>query len=254
MRRGERMKTIFLSDQGKVRPHNEDSVGIFKNRSGTILAIVADGMGGHKAGDIASSMTITHFETVWAQTNLFSVPEDAEKWLKEQITIINTILYEHSLSNQDCQGMGTTIVVSISTENFTTIAHIGDSRGYILNNNGFQQITVDHSYVNELVRSGQISKLEAENHPRKNVLMRALGTEKTVEIDIKTIILEKHDILMLCSDGLSNKVQESELSEILREDLPLEKRAEKLVLLANDRGGEDNITLAIVEYMDEESR
>ena len=109
----------------------------------------------------------------------------------------------------ECEGMGTTIVAVILTESFSTIAHIGDSRCYILNESGFSQITEDHSLVNELVRTGQISKEDAENHPRKNVLTRALGTEVFVDMDIKTIVFEEGDFLLLCSDGLSNKVHET---------------------------------------------
>ena len=129
-----------------------------------------------------------------------------------------------------------------------TIANIGDSRCYLLNETGFNQVTEDHSLVNELVRTGQISREDAEHHPRKNVLLRALGTEKTVDMDIKTIIFEEGDILLLCSDGLSNKVNEKELSAILTNEDPLEQKASTLISLANENGGEDNITLAIVEF------
>lgn len=247
-RRGERMKTIFMTDRGKKRQHNEDSVGIFTNKSGDILVVVADGMGGHRAGDVASMMTVDHLKAFWEDTTTVSSPDDAEKWMIEHIKKINTLIFEHGSKHADCQGMGTTVEASICTNHFTTIGHIGDSRSYVLNSNGFNQITEDHSLVNELVRSGQISKEDAEHHPRKNVLMRALGTEETIEVDTKTIILEESDMLLLCSDGLSNKILEEEMDTILKEEVTLNEKATKLITLANDRGGEDNITLAIVEF------
>ena len=148
-------------------------------------------------------------------------------------------------------GMGTTIVASICTEKFATIANIGDSRCYLFNESGFKQVTVDHSLVNELVRTGQITKEDAENHPRKNVLLRALGTETKVEMDISTVIFEEDDILLLCSDGLSNKLSEQEMLDILKNDQPFEEKADFFIHLANENGGEDNITLVLIQYNDE---
>ncbi len=147
--------------------------------------------------------------------------------------------------------MGTTIVAAICTEKFATIANIGDSRCYLYNESGFKQVTEDHSLVNELVRTGQISKEDAENHPRKNVLLRALGTEMKVDIDISTVIFEEDDVLLLCSDGLSNKVNEQEMYEIIKNDQPLEEKADSFIDLANHYGGEDNITLVLIQFHDE---
>ncbi|MCM3569111.1 Stp1/IreP family PP2C-type Ser/Thr phosphatase [Neobacillus mesonae] len=242
------MKAVFKTDKGKVRHHNEDAGGIFVNQDGSRLAIVADGMGGHRAGDVASEMSVTHLKNEWEAAKDIITADDAEKWLQDQITAVNDILLEHATNNAECDGMGTTIVAAITTDRFATLANIGDSRGYILNESGFKQITEDHSLVNELVRSGQISKEDAEHHPRKNVLLRALGTEKTVEIDIKTIIFEEGDILLLCSDGLSNKVNLKEMSDILLNDDQLDVKAGTLISLANENGGEDNITLVIAEF------
>ncbi len=244
------MKEVFQTDRGKVRLHNEDAGGVYINQDGNRLAIVADGMGGHRAGDVASKMTLSHLKTEWEASKGIITADEAERWLKEQITIVNSLLLEHATNHSECDGMGTTIVAAIATDRFATVANIGDSRGYLLNETGFKQITEDHSLVNELVRSGQISKEDAEHHPRKNVLLRALGTEKIVEMDIKTIIFEEGDILLLCSDGLSNKVNEKEMMEILQNQDNLEQKAGTLIALANANGGEDNITLAIVEFSD----
>lgn len=242
------MKAVFMTDKGKVRSHNEDSGGVFLNLDGNRLAIVADGMGGHRAGDVASEMTITQLKNVWETTNGITTADEAESWLKGEIIKVNSLLFEHARDNLECDGMGTTIVAAISTERFATVANIGDSRCYILNESGFQQLTQDHSLVNELLRSGQITKEEAEHHPRKNVLLRALGTEESVEMDIKTIMFEEGDVLLLCSDGLSNKVSNDEMIQVLSNEEDMEKKASKLITLANDYGGEDNISLAIVTF------
>jgi serine/threonine protein phosphatase PrpC len=249
------MKVVFQTDIGKIRAHNEDSGGVFQNKDGHYLAVVADGMGGHRAGDVASEMTISYLKKEWEQSEHISSPDIAEQWLKEHVAAVNRILFEHSLKHAECQGMGTTIVSAICTGQFATVGHIGDSRCYLLNKNGFQQITEDHSLVNELVKTGQISKEDAEHHPRKNVLLRALGTEKEVKLDVKTISIDEHDMLLLCSDGLSNKVSEQMMVHILTSDDTLEHKAQTLIDLANECGGEDNITLAIIDFSSEcESR
>nr|WP_263328658.1 Stp1/IreP family PP2C-type Ser/Thr phosphatase [Neobacillus sp. Marseille-Q6967] len=244
------MKAVYRTDVGRIRKNNEDSVGIFMNRDGYRLAIVADGMGGHRAGDVASNMTLTYLKEMWEETEGIRTPEQAEEWLKTKILHVNKLVFEHSNNHSECEGMGTTIEAVIATNQFSTIAHVGDSRCYLLNDMGFKQLTEDHTLVNELVRTGTISKEDAEHHPRKNVILRALGTEHTVNIDIRTITFEEGDLLLLCSDGLSNKVNEGEMLEILTNDHSLEEKADRLISLANEYGGEDNITLAIMEFFD----
>nr|WP_295971998.1 Stp1/IreP family PP2C-type Ser/Thr phosphatase [uncultured Bacillus sp.] len=248
------MKMIFMTDKGKVRQHNEDCGGILINPSGQFLAVVADGMGGHRAGDVASDMTVTELKRLWEAAPEIVTADQAESWLKTSINEVNAVLHEHASSHSECDGMGTTIVAVIITQLFLTVAHIGDSRCYILNEAGFSQITEDHSLVNELVRSGEITKEDAENHPRKNVLIRALGTEKTVEMDIRSMVFEEGDLLLLCSDGLSNKVNESEIVECLQQEILIDEKASRLIQLANSHGGEDNISLVIVEYEREASQ
>jgi PPM family protein phosphatase len=247
-RRGKRMNSIYKTDPGRVRILNEDDGGIFVNGDGHRLAVVADGMGGHRAGDVASKMTIDFLQSAWAESKNIYSAERAEEWLRLNINQLNKNLFVHSNENLECEGMGTTIIAAICTDQFVTLAHIGDSRCYLLNESGYKQLTEDHSLVYELVRTGQISKEDAENHPRKNVILRALGTEQDVEIDIITVIFEEGDFLLLCSDGLSNKVSENEMVEILSNNADLEARAESFIQLANQYGGEDNITLCIVEH------
>ncbi|BCB03307.1 Stp1/IreP family PP2C-type Ser/Thr phosphatase [Bacillus sp. KH172YL63] len=242
------MKTVYFTDKGKVRQHNEDSAGVFVNPHGDHLAIVADGMGGHRAGDVASQLTISILKDFWENTEKFNTADEAENWLKSTINEVNNKVYTYSQSNSECEGMGTTLVGAICTSLFATIVNIGDSRGYILNENGFHQLTEDHTLVNELVRSGEITKEDAEHHPRKNVILRAIGTESSISMDIKTIMFEDDDVILLCSDGLSNKVSEKEMKDVLVQDQSLEYKGESLVQLANEYGGEDNITVVIVEF------
>jgi len=248
------VKAVFKTDQGRIRQNNEDNGGTFINLDGHRLAIVADGMGGHRAGDVASKMTVIHLKEMWELTEGIQTADQAEQWLLNHITQVNSLLYDHSQNNLECEGMGTTIEAVIATDRFTTIAHVGDSRCYILNEAGFQQLTEDHTLVNELVRTGQISKEDAEHHPRKNVILRALGTDQNVKIDIKTIMFEEGDYLLLCSDGLSNKVNEEEMLRILLNEESLEQKSATFIDMANENGGEDNITLIIIVFDDENER
>ncbi|MFC0558655.1 Stp1/IreP family PP2C-type Ser/Thr phosphatase [Halalkalibacter alkalisediminis] len=241
------MNFTFRTDIGRVRSHNEDSGGVFKNQIG-ILAVVADGMGGHRAGDVASAMSTDYFRQQWEQEKKIGSVVEAEKWLADHFEKLNSELYVHAKQHEECYGMGTTLVVALCTEEFISIAHIGDSRAYIFNEFGFHLKTNDHSLVQELVRNGQISEEEAEHHPRRNVLLRALGTEKDIKMDVTTLQVEEDQLLLLCSDGLTNKLSTEDLKWQLEKDVSLSERAEGLIKLANERGGEDNITVAIVHF------
>ena len=250
------MKAVFRTDRGKVRVHNEDQGGIFfrEEPSYMAFAIIADGMGGHRAGDVASEMTVSILKEAWEKTDLDEAPASIESFLQDQIQIANRELHRHSQTHEECEGMGTTIVAVLCTERSATIVNVGDSRCYLFNEDGFKQVTEDHSLVNELVRSGQISKEDAEHHPRKNVILRALGTEATVEVDVRTIVFEEGDLLLLCSDGLSDKLSEAEIRDILMSGQSLDEMADTFIQRANDNGGEDNITLAILFHNFESER
>ncbi|MFC7061260.1 Stp1/IreP family PP2C-type Ser/Thr phosphatase [Halobacillus seohaensis] len=244
----------FLSNQGKVRNHNEDAGGVYKNEEGQILAVVADGMGGHQAGDVASQLAVSTLHNKWDETSMIETPEIAEKWLEEAITEVNQVILQHSREHEECRGMGTTVVVTICSNQFASVGHIGDSRVYLANSYGFKRVTEDHSLVNELVRSGQISEEQAEHHPRKNILLKALGTDEHISPDIVTLDFEHDNRLMLCSDGLTNKIEEYELEKILDYSGDWVDYNQSLVDLANDRGGEDNITVAIVHHSDPDTK
>lgn len=199
-------------------------------------------------GDVASSIATSFLHQKWDETGFIPSPDDAEKWLEEGIQEANQKIFQHAIEHEECKGMGTTIVAAIIGDDFASVAHVGDSRCYVSNSYGFTQVTEDHSLVNELVRSGQISPEDAEHHPRKNVLLKALGTSERVDVDIKSIEWEEDNYLILCSDGLSNKVSDDELHQYMIESESIEEAAKQLITLANERGGEDNITLALIHY------
>lgn len=246
------MEAQFLTDRGQVRDHNEDSGGVYYNASGQMLAIIADGMGGHQAGDVASQMAVSIVKKEWQASNEISSPEKMKEWLTNKLTEVNTAIYELAKEKKEYAGMGTTIVIACGAEDFMTIAHVGDSRCYMHNENGFKQMTEDHSLVNELVKTGQISKEDARFHPRKNVVLKALGTEEQVSADVQSFSFEKGDKLLLCSDGLTDKISNEELSSFIQLDNDLTEMAQNLIDLANDRGGEDNISLIIIQYLPSE--
>lgn len=242
------MLTALKTDTGKIRQHNEDDAGIFKGKDEFVLAVVADGMGGHLAGDVASKMAVKAMGEKWNEAETIpTAPSDCEKWLIEQILSVNSKIYDHAQAHEECQGMGTTIVCALFTGKTVSVAHIGDSRCYLLQDGDFVQVTEDHSLVNELVRTGEISREDAEHHPRKNVLMKALGTDQSVSIDTRSFDIEPGDKLLLCSDGLTNKVEGTELKDILQSDSAPQEKVNLLVDKANQNGGEDNITAVLLE-------
>ncbi|HEX6593888.1 MAG TPA: Stp1/IreP family PP2C-type Ser/Thr phosphatase [Bacillota bacterium] len=242
------MEGQFLTHQGLIRDLNEDAGGIYKNEANQSLAIIADGMGGHRAGDVASQMATNIVQEKWRTTRAIQMPEQAERWLHDVLNDVNRLLYDHSLNYEECEGMGTTIVIAICTDQFVTVAHIGDSRCYLLNENEFTQVTEDHSLVNALIQSGQISKDDAQQHPRKNIVLKALGTEENVTPEIQSLAWNQGAKLLLCSDGLTDKVTNDEIKEWLQSDEKLAVLGEELIALANQRGGEDNISLVLMVH------
>ncbi|MCM3110199.1 Stp1/IreP family PP2C-type Ser/Thr phosphatase [Lederbergia lenta] len=242
------MTAIYKTDKGKVRKQNEDSGGIFTNKLGETLAVIADGMGGHNAGEVASQIAVNSLEEQWAAVDNAMTPEQAGNWFLKNVEAVNQKILTRAQENMEYDGMGTTLVAAICTDLFATIVNIGDSRCYVMNEAGFKQLTEDHSLINELIKTGQISREEAELHPRKNVLMKALGTEQAIDMDITTITFEQGDKIFLCSDGLTNKVSESEIETVLKNAHPLNEKVEILINLANQNGGEDNISVAVVEH------
>ena len=245
------MKSFYLTDAGKVRDHNEDSVTIVKNGSGEILMAVADGMGGHKGGEIASSIAITHIGKRFIDTSSVGNKEDAINFLKEIVSEANMLLYKYTEDNPESNGMGTTIVMALFTKEFLLFGNIGDSSGFVIKNKKIYKITNDHTLVNLLVKSGEITEEEAKDHPRKNVLMRALGANISVEMDVFDVEKDVSAIL-LCSDGLTNMLDEEQIEKVLDSDMDIDAKVQKLINKANNRGGTDNISVAYLQKEENE--
>ncbi|MGX9133616.1 Stp1/IreP family PP2C-type Ser/Thr phosphatase [Rummeliibacillus sp. JY-2-4R] len=242
------MRYTVVSDIGKKRAVNEDSATFISRDDSYQLAIVADGMGGHNAGDVASRMAVTNFEELFLQADgtHFTSDQLIEEWLVETVKELNKELYHYSLTHEDCQGMGTTLIAVLFDGNNATICHVGDSRVYFVTEEEIRLVTRDHSYVNILVDNGEISEEEAESHPKKNYIIKSLGTESTIEPDSYKVELVDNSFLLICSDGLSNKVSNNDMHNIIMNQASIEEKGNQLVQLANDNGGEDNITLILL--------
>ena len=240
------MKSFYLTDTGRVRSHNEDSVTIVKNASGEHLMIVADGMGGHRAGEIASSMVVTHMGSRFSELSTIGSKLDAASWLNENIGEINTNIIKYAEENPEATGLGTTVVMALLTKDFLIFANIGDSSGFVLKNSKLHKITKDHTLVNLLVESGELSAEEAANHPKKNVLMRALGASEKQELDIFDVD-PNVDAVLLCSDGLTNMLDPESIERVLLSDYEIEDKVIRLMKKSINRGGTDNISIAYLE-------
>lgn len=238
------MKSFYITDPGIVRSHNEDSVIIVKNMMGEHMLIVADGMGGHRAGEIASGIAVSHLSERFMALSSIGSKLDAINWLDENVSIINAEIIKYASSNPECMGMGTTLVVAILTQDFLIFGNVGDSSGFVLKNQKLHKVTKDHTLVNVLVESGELTEEEAQNHPKKNVLMRALGASDKQELD-KFAVETDIDAILLASDGLTNMLSIEQIENILNdEDLDIETKLTKLIRKCNSRGGTDNISVA----------
>ena len=238
------MKTFSITDTGVLREMNQDYYFASEAGVGKLpnLFIVADGMGGHKAGDYASRYTT---ERVAAAVALDPF-EDPVSVLKSAIQKANRILLEEAGEDEDKAGMGTTLVAATIYGNKLIAANIGDSRLYIIGRS-IRQITRDHSLVDEMVRMGEILQSEARLHPDKNIITRAVGVAEDVEADFFEVELDKNDTVLLCTDGLTNMVRDEEICMILQENMSLEEKGERLVKAANQNGGRDNITVMLIQ-------
>ncbi len=240
------MEYYYLTDKGKVRDHNEDSVVIVENFNKEILLAVADGMGGHNAGEIASSIAITHLGKRFKEVASIGDKEDAIRWLQETVSEINILIYKYTEEHPESTGMGTTLVTAVLTKNFLLIGNIGDSSGFVLKNKKLHKITTDHTLVNLLVKSGELTEEEAKDHPKKNVLMKALGAISNVEMDIFDV--EKDvDGIFLCSDGVTNMLEPDIIEKVLNDKHGVEEKVNKVIFKCNNRGGNDNISVAYLE-------
>ena len=240
------MEYAYLTDPGKVREHNEDSVIIVKNHNNEYLLAVADGMGGHRGGEIASSIAISHIGKSFRELGKLGKKEDAILWIKNVVSEANVQIYKYTEENPESAGMGTTIVLSVLTKEYLLFGNIGDSSGYVYKDKQIHKITNDHTLVNLLLKSGEITEEEAKDHPRKNVLMKALGATTNVEMDIFDVETDVEGIF-LCSDGLTNMLEDEQIAKVLNEETTAEEKMNKLIVKANNRGGTDNISVAFLK-------
>lgn len=238
------LKTFSITDIGRKRKVNQDYVYTAEQPIGRLpnLFIVADGMGGHKAGDFASKVTV---ETI-VQEAANSALESPVRVLEAAVNAANHVIWKTAGEHADLEGMGTTVVAAVCSGSRLEVANVGDSRLYVINKN-IRQITVDHSLVEEMVRMGGIAREEARSHPDKNIITRAVGVNDTVEIDFFTVELEKPDMVLMCSDGLTNMLEDEEICRIVSGEQSIEEKVKELVKTANENGGKDNISVILIE-------
>lgn len=243
------MKIFGITDKGKVRKENQDSYIIERcdKRNSAVIAI-CDGMGGAKAGDLASQLACKAFVSGTFESMLTTkyYTESPEKILKSSCADANGVVFEYSGFDPNYNGMGTTLVGGIITKRKAHIVNVGDSRAYHLTKDGIKQITRDHSYVNELVAMGAIKPEEAATHPQKNVITRALGVERRVEADYFLTELKRGDCILLCSDGLSNMVNDEEIFAVYKENSKPEHICRTLLGMTLERGAKDNVSILAV--------
>ena len=241
------IKAYVKSDKGKVREMNQDYYYISTSLDQIQLYILADGMGGYNGGEIASSLAVQTAKN-YIENNFKEIEKDRDsiiQLLGSSMEYANMVVYEKSKENPELQGMGTTLEICLIYNNKVYIGHVGDSRIYRIRKQFTRKLTQDHSYVQKLVKEGTITKEQAAHHPQKNMLMKALGCNAFVEPDVMVKGFLKDDILIMCSDGLTNLVSQDEIYEKASKNI--EQATKDLVELANNRGGYDNITVIIIK-------
>ena len=253
----EKFACVQMTDVGKVRDHNEDAIGA---NLGTGLLVLADGMGGYNAGEVASGIAV---KTVLELVSEACAREDREVAepetglmrqsivLRDAVARANKIIHQTAKSQPQCEGMGTTLVACLFFDNRVTIAHVGDSRLYRLRAGRFEQVTLDHSLLQELVDRGFYTPEEAARSTNRNYVTRALGVEPGVDVEINEIDAEPDDVYLLCSDGLSDMVEDEDIHlTISTFGANLETAAKQLIQLSNDHGGKDNISILLLNVLD----
>lgn len=244
--RPEVLKTFSRTDIGRKRKLNQDYVFTSEEAVGNLsnVFIVADGMGGHAAGDYASKTAV--------ETIVSSLEQSFEKnptiSLRKAIETANDVIYRTAEGDPSLEGMGTTVVAATFVGKFLEVLNVGDSRLYVMNDKKITQITVDHSLVEEMVRRGGIARSEARNHPDKNIITRAVGIKPGVEADVYTVELESGDTVLLCTDGLTNMVEDEKIRMIVSASSDVAEATIRLVEAANAAGGKDNVSVVLIRY------
>lgn len=240
------VKIVAKTDKGIIRENNQDAYAVGEFSDEVVWAVVCDGMGGAAGGNIASALAVKVISDKINASYCEKMRDSSIKnMLDSSLTAANIEVFDFAEAKPELRGMGTTVVCAIVRDNQAHIAHVGDSRAYIINEGNIHQVTTDHSMVQVLLSEGKITSEEAEHHPNKNIITRAVGVDKSIEIDYEQIDLSDNDILLLCTDGLSNYVTDKEMIEIMSDGKEY-AFAERLVSKANLNGGGDNITVVII--------
>ncbi len=242
------MRIVAKTDIGRVRDSNQDSYAAGELPGGVAWAVVCDGMGGAAGGNVASSTAVKMIsQQITAQYRDGMSGNSIRNMLASAVAAANVSIFDLARSNPELHGMGTTVVAAILSDHMARVAHVGDSRAYKISAQGLLQMTRDHSVVQELVETGRLTPDEAKAHPRKNIITRALGVDETVDIDFCEDGMEPDDVLLLCTDGLTNYLETDEIFQIAKSSGYYES-AQQMVDLANQHGGGDNITVVAITY------
>ena len=242
------MQSWGLSDQGCVRKQNQDAYHIEKLDRTSMLCIVCDGMGGAKSGNVASSLAVDVFVQEVKRTWVSGMdPDKADQMLKNAVKLANFTVYDQAKQFEEFEGMGTTLVAMLIQGKTATVVNVGDSRAYALSKEGIRQITTDHSLVQMMVNHGELTPEQAKSYPGKNLITRAIGTETTVECDIFHRRVVKGECLLLCTDGLSNIVDDQEILFEVIHGVNKKSSCERLLAIAKNRGASDNVTCVLVQ-------
>ena len=244
------MEISILTDVGQRRTNNQDYANQYKNKAGKSMIFLADGMGGHRAGNIASEMAVTDLGAAWVATEISTINEVRE-WFAENLEKENQQIHRIG-QDEEHKGMGTTLEAVAIIDDQVLFAHIGDSRIGLVRNGEYHQLTSDHSLVNALLKAGQITEEEAAHHPQRNIITQSIGQKDELQPDFGMVTVEAGDFIVINSYGLTNMISGDEIRDIVVSDLSVEEKAKTLVRFANNAGGLDNITVVLIHFAEED--
>jgi serine/threonine protein phosphatase 1 len=244
------MEISILTDVGQRRTNNQDYANQYINKAGKSMIFLADGMGGHRAGNIASEMAVTDLGAAWVATEISTINEVRE-WFAENLEKENQQIHRIG-QDEEHKGMGTTLEAVAIIDDQVLFAHVGDSRIGLVRNGEYHQLTSDHSLVNALLKAGQITEEEAAHHPQRNIITQSIGQKDELQPDFGMVTVEAGDFIVINSDGLTNMISGDEIRDIVVSDLSVEEKAKTLVRFANNAGGLDNITVVLIHFAEED--
>lgn len=244
------MEISILTDVGQRRTNNQDYANQYINKAGKSMIFLADGMGGHRAGNIASEMAVTDLGAAWVATEISTINEVRE-WFAENLEKENQQIHRIG-QDEEHKGMGTTLEAVAIIDDQVLFAHVGDSRIGLVRNGEYHQMTSDHSLVNALLKAGQITEEEAAHHPQRNIITQSIGQKDELQPDFGMVTVEAGDFIVINSDGLTNMISGDEIRDIVVSNLSVEKKAKTLVRFANNAGGLDNITVVLIHFAEED--